>query len=64
MEVETEHTCQWFHRFAQCQRDARMTGVACETCGRNDTAEAAVAPAVRDYHRKFAGHVRHSFLEM
>ena len=55
MVVETEHTCQWYHRHVECQRIARRTQVACEKCGRNDDRKAAVAPAVGDVHRKFVG---------
>jgi hypothetical protein len=55
MVVETEHTCQWYHRYVKCQRIARKTEVACEQCGRNDDHKAAVALAVGDVHREFAG---------
>ena len=64
MEVETQHTCQWFHRYAECQRHARATGVACEACGRNDIRDAAAAPAVGICHRDFAGRVQRSLTNM
>ena len=64
MEVETQHTCQWFHRYAECQKHARTTGVVCEACGRNDTKEAAVVPAVDISHRDFAGRVQRFLLDM
>ena len=57
MVVETEHTCQSYHRQVTCQIIARRTNVACEQCGRNDDHATAVAPAVLNVHRKFAGFV-------